>query len=104
MDSEFVELKIDVDRMAHGKEVALRLRGTEKGGIPWIVILDADGKKLVDADGPDGNIGCPVSPEERAHFMDMIARTAQRLTEAQIATLKAELDSFGEAILAKRKG
>ena len=29
-------------------------------GIPWMVILDTDGKELISSDGPKGNIGYPA--------------------------------------------
>ena len=100
----YVELKIDIDRMTNGKAVAQRLRKTDRGGIPWMVVLDAEGEALITSDGPAGNIGCPVRPEERSHFMDMIEKTAQQMSKEDISALKSLLDSFGEEILAKSKG
>lgn len=100
---DYIDLKIDTDRMTLGKEVAQRLRGTEKGGIPWMVILDGDGKALIDADGPEGNVGCPVSPAERKHFMKMISSTRSKLSTEEVAAISGELDRFGDKILEARK-
>jgi len=96
---DYIDLKIDTDRMTLGKEVAKRLRGTEKGGIPWMVILDGDGKALIDADGPDGNIGCPVQPGERTHFLKMITTTRNKLSTEDVAIISSELTKFGDKIL-----
>ena len=89
--------------MTNGKEVGMRLRGTDRGGIPWITILDAEGKELINSDGPKGNVGCPVQPHERSHFMTMLKKTAQKMSEKDIAVVKEELDAFAEKILRKRK-
>ena len=49
---DFIELKIDVDRDLNGKALAQRLRGSEEGGIPWMVITDPAGKRIVTSDAP----------------------------------------------------
>ncbi len=68
----FVDIKIDTDRMDGGKEVAARLRGGASGGIPWMVFLDGAGQEVINSDGPNGNVGYPVQPEEIAHFVRML--------------------------------
>ncbi len=78
---DYIDLKIDVDRMANGKAVAERLRKTDKGGIPWLAILDPQAQVLATSDAPDtGNIGYPGQPEEIAHFMTMLHKGAQKLS------------------------
>jgi hypothetical protein len=91
---DFVDTKIDTDRMTHGAEVAKKLRGESGGGIPWIVILDATGKQLVTSDGPKGNVGCPVQPEEVAWFMSMVKQTRQRITDEDFTALGEHLETF----------
>ena len=103
MARDFIDVKVDIDRMTHGKEVAKRLRGTERGGIPWMVILDAKGKALINADGPEGNIGCPVQPQERAHFMKMVETTRKKLNDGDLSILAAELQKFADKIMAARR-
>ncbi|MCZ6690280.1 MAG: hypothetical protein O7H41_11795 [Planctomycetota bacterium] len=104
LQKDYIDVKIDTDRMTNGKELALRLRPSGKGGIPWIVILDPEGEELITSDGPNGNIGCPVKPEERSHFVSMIEKTAKEMSEQDLSAFKSLLDKFGEGILAKRKG
>ncbi|MCC6154688.1 MAG: thioredoxin family protein [Candidatus Hydrogenedentes bacterium] len=59
-----------------------------QGGIPWFLIMDADGKVLVTADGPNGNIGCPYKDEEIAHFMHMVKTTSPKVDPLKISELE----------------
>ena len=103
LQKDYIEVKIDLDRMTNGNAVAERLRPSGRGGIPWIVILDPEGEALITSDGPKGNIGCPVAPEERSHFMHMIEKTARQMSDQDLTSLKSLLDAFGEGILGKLK-
>ncbi len=103
MDRAYVELKIDIDRMAGGKEMLDRFREGKAGGIPWIAILDSEGEVLATADGPGGNIGCPVTVEERAHFASILKSTGEKLSPDELAKIGKSLDVFAEEILAKQK-
>jgi hypothetical protein len=88
---DYVVLKLDA-RMPHANEVIGGLRPSLEGGIPWMVILAADGKPLVTSDSADGNIGYPDTKEAKSHFANMLRATALRLTEADVATLLAGLE------------
>ena len=88
---DFVAVKIDVDKMALGKAVALKLRETEQGSIPWMAMLDATGEKLITSDGPMGNIGYPAEPAEIEHFIAMLNKTAKRITSDEIAQIEERL-------------
>ena len=97
MSRDYVDLKIDTDRHKNGQAVADRLRGKErKGGIPWMVITDAAGQELVASDGPEGNIGCPMTEAERAWFGEMIRKTEQHMSKLELGTLEHELEVFAE--------
>jgi thioredoxin-related protein len=98
MDRDYLDVKIDVDRMEHGQEVLAEYRKGADGGIPWTIILDADGEAIVTSDGPAGNIGYPVSPEEIAHFLTMLRTSARRIEPAQIERIEAELKAAAAAI------
>ena len=69
---DYVDVKIDQSQMFNGQSVAKRLRKSRAGGIPWMVILDAEGKELISSDGPQGNCGYPLEPHEIAHFLSML--------------------------------
>jgi thiol:disulfide interchange protein len=99
---DYVDVKIDVDRMKGGKEVSARMGAT--GGIPWMAILDPSGKKLITSDGPKGNVGFPYQPEEVAYFGTMLEKTATTMTEAERKTLEMSLNANREADEAKRRG
>lgn len=82
---------IDAFGMDQGMEVSHKLRPNTNGGIPWMVILDPEGKPLITSDGPQGNIGFPIHPPEIAYFIVMLQKTARRLTLEDIATIEAGL-------------
>jgi thiol-disulfide isomerase/thioredoxin len=97
---DYIDLKIDQDRMTDGKAVASRLRsGSTSGGIPWMAILDSDGNTLVTSDGPRGNIGYPGEPHEREYFIAMVNKTRQHLSDEQVSSLERVLQDNA----AKRK-
>jgi hypothetical protein len=91
---EYLVLKIDVEEMEHGDEIGQQLRGDRSGGIPWIAILDGEGTELVSSDGPDGNVGCPITESERAYFVSMIEITIQRAPRERVAEIAAALGEF----------
>jgi thiol-disulfide isomerase/thioredoxin len=93
LSREYVDVKIDQDRMTGAKEVFERYKKDKKSeGIPWIAIVDpATGKAIADSDGPAGNIGFPEKPEEVAHFIGMLRSSATKLGQAELAELQASL-------------
>ncbi len=91
LEKEFVDLKIDTERRVGGEEMLVATRGTEKGGIPWLAFLDANGKVLVTSDGPAGNTGFPAAPEEIAHFRAMLEKVATKITKEEIDALTTSL-------------
>lgn len=97
---DYVDVKIDEDRMTGGKDVEKEVR-EDGGGIPWYAILDADGKVLATADGPQGNVGFPVADDEIAYFISTIDKTHRKLSGEQIQTLKDALTENAKPILAE---
>jgi thioredoxin-related protein len=94
---DFVDVHLDIDRMPGGKEVLERYRKSDKGGIPWFAMLDAKGKALITSDGPEGNIGFPATDGEIAYFVTMLNRCKGRMTEREIADLRATLTPLPQA-------
>ena len=84
--------------MIKGKEVVAKLRKGKSGGIPWMVILDKNGKELITSDGPDGNVGCPVKPKERKWFTHMIKLTKNRMTTKDLSLFEQSLDAFAKKL------
>lgn len=91
LESDYVLVKIDECTMKNTNEVGAPMGKPAACGIPWMAILDSQGKPLVTCeDGPSGtNIGHPIEPEEIEHFMSMIRQTAQRLTPSQLSELES---------------
>jgi len=87
-ESDYVWVKMD-HRWTGSEEIMKELRGDAVGGIPWIAILDADGKKLATSNEPDSgcNIGFPSGETEQQHFRRMLETTCQRMTPAEITEL-----------------
>lgn len=103
MAKDFVDCKIDQDRMTDGKALATELRKGKRGGIPWSVFLRPDGTAIIDSDGPKGNIGCPIQPAERAHFVAMVEAAKIRLTEDEINALAKDLDAYAKGVIDQQK-
>ncbi len=103
MAKDWIDLKIDTDRMTSGKDLATELRAGKGGGIPWLVILDAEGKGLVNSDGPKGNIGCPAQPHEIDWFVHMLKTTRQHTDDADLAAIEQPLRKYGEELTRPRK-
>lgn len=95
-------LEIDVDRMKNGLVVEERYTGGEGRGYPWTIVLDSAGGLLITSDGPDGNIGCPVTESEAAHFFKMLGDTHQHLGDEELGVLRAEQAEFARPILERQ--
>ncbi len=82
---------VRIDQRWHGsKQVMTPIRDGRSGGIPWYAILDASGNVLTTSNRPDGdNIGFPSEAEGVDHFISMISSTRQRLSEQDLAALRA---------------
>jgi len=92
----FVVVKIDVDEMTGGQDVADRLRGSRGGGIPWMVVLDSGGNELISADSPSGNIGCPIEPTGATYFLTMLQTSGSRMNADDLATVASQLEEFSK--------
>jgi hypothetical protein len=84
LSQDYVFLKIDGVRDLHGAEVADRLTGHERQGVPFHAIFDSNGKMLVTSESPLGNIGHPSGFEGKRHVRKMLLATRTRLTDQQI--------------------
>lgn len=95
----WVDVMIDVDRDTHGKDINERLKGSRSGGLPWMVVLDADGKELAssNAEPGGGNIGGPVQPDECAWFVHMLdVSRGDAVTAEELKILADDLETFAK--------
>ena len=88
---DFVDMKIDQDRMVGASAVVQRFRETP-GGIPWFCVLGEDGKVICTSEGPKGNIGFPGEPAEIEHFIGMMNKSRKKMSEADVGVLKDSLE------------
>jgi len=72
--------------------------GGRDAGWPFLVMLDADGKPIVDSSRPDpksktggDNVGYPAAPEEVDWFIEMLRRGAPALSRQDLASVHAWL-------------
>jgi len=95
--ADLIDLKIDQDRMTHAVKLIKRLRTAKSAGIPWIAVLDADGKMLATSDMPKkGNTGFPSDPDEIQYFVGMLRTASQRTTPEQLAAIEKKLNEERE--------
>jgi thioredoxin-related protein len=88
---DYVNCKIDQDRMTGGKDLYEKYHTGKPGGIPWFVVLEPAGKAVSTSDGPKGNIGFPAESHEIEYFVQMLNETKKRLTEKDVESLKVSL-------------
>jgi thioredoxin-related protein len=103
LDRDFVIVKVDIDRMTHGKDLMGQVRPKPDGGIPWFAILDAKGKPVGTSDGAKGNIGYPYAPEEIDHFMALITKEGRRIEAGQRERLRQSLQETALEIEKQQK-
>lgn len=72
--------------------------GGKGAGWPFLVILNPDGKPLIDSNRPDSkspsgksNIGYPAAPEEVDWFVTMLRRTTPSISQHDVDTVHAWL-------------
>ncbi len=97
---EFVDVKLDLQRMIGSDEIFKKYAPTESEGIPWFAFLDSQGKAIVTSNGPQGNIGYPTKPQEIEHFVSMLKKASHKLSPAQIEQIGTVLQAEGEKIRA----
>jgi thioredoxin-related protein len=98
----FVDVKVDLARMTGAEAVHSRYPSAAKAGVPWFAFLDGQGKVLATSDGPKGNIGYPVMPEEIDHFVGMLRKAAPSLGGPDVDAIEAALKAEAKAIEAAR--
>ncbi len=101
LGKDFVDVKVDQDRMTGGKDLLARYNTAKSAGIPWFAVLDAAGKTVITSDGPKGNVGFPAEDHEVAHFAAMLKAAKKRLTDHDIDELVRSLRQEKERFAAR---
>lgn len=102
LEKDFVDVKIDVDRMSNAKEIVARLQVPADTGIPWFAFLDAKGAVLANSMGPKGNVGFPIEPEETAWFVAMLDKARERIGPDDVNALRASLERARAKLAAEK--
>lgn len=91
MHRQFVDVKVDIDRMNGGPELLEKYR-EQSGGIPWFAVIDPkSGDVVIDSTGPEGNVGFPSTDNEIAYFGEILEKCGDRFSEQEISLLKESL-------------
>jgi hypothetical protein len=85
---DFVNLYVDAGKIPGGKELHAAYPKSQSSGIPWFVILDADGKELADSGEGGRNIGCPDTDPEIDAWIAILKKVRLTLTDDDLETLK----------------
>jgi len=108
IDKSFVVVHLSVEETKHpkwnnpGGEALMKKLGT-KGGVPYLVFLDAHGKPIADSNRPGGdNIGYPVAPDEIAWFMQMLQKGAPNMTTPERKLIDDSLQLMAQQITSKQ--
>jgi len=108
MDKAFVMDRLDVGEHpgdtnhadSPGGEVLMVELGGKNVGYPFIVMLDAPGKPIINSlrDGKaDGNVGYPALPVEVDWFMQMLQKAAPSLTAQDRNIIHSWLTAHGHS-------
>jgi hypothetical protein len=78
-----------------GGQDLMDMWGGAKSGLPFYVFLDASGKKIADSNAmPDGgNIGFPGTAKEVGAFLDLVDKTAPRVSKGDRAKIASYLEA-----------
>jgi hypothetical protein len=91
-EKDYILVRMD-HRWIGAMDIMKGYREEAQGGIPWFVILDAEGNKLITSNHYESkeNIGFPSEATGKAHFKKMLELTRIRLTDAEIQDMINEL-------------
>jgi hypothetical protein len=98
-ETDFVDVKVDLAdgdfrEISNGFALLLRLRTGKYDGVPWIAILEPDGRIVATSDRASGkNAGFSVSPEGIRDFMQMLHKGIKRTTPEQLAKIEDKLET-----------
>jgi hypothetical protein len=98
LEPHYVFVRLDISRDEHIDPVSEHHKGSWDGSIPWIAILDGDGKAIVVSNKPARqpgypaqNFGFPSDPASIDLFLGMIKQTAPRMSEETLDSLHVAL-------------
>jgi uncharacterized protein (DUF885 family) len=104
LETDFILVTINESSMLNGQEVCARLKNNENLGMPWFVFTDAEKNVLANATGPNGNVGCPMMPEERAWFMQGLKKARINISDAQFNELGLLLHKYALEVVGEEAG
>jgi thiol-disulfide isomerase/thioredoxin len=112
LEKRFVIARLDVGERADdkkhanspgGEEKLAELTGGSGAGYPFIVLMDEQGKTIVNSFRPVAgskrgeNVGYPAIPAEIDWYMAMLKKAAPEISPAETKTIRQWLDKHGQS-------
>lgn len=89
---DFIEIKIDTDRMTNGADLLARYTNNKPTGIPYSVFLEPDGTIVAALVNDKGeNLGCPWTDEEIRAFAGVLEKVCRTIDKDEQAGLLQSL-------------
>jgi thiol-disulfide isomerase/thioredoxin len=80
-----------------GADALLQKLGGGHAGLPYSAFLDSQGALIVNSKRDGQNIGCPGQPQEIDWFVQMMKKTAPKMSDDDQKTIETVLRSFKRA-------
>jgi thiol-disulfide isomerase/thioredoxin len=85
---------VDLGFGTRGRELAYKLGAIESDGIPWIAILNPDGKVLATSTNEKRNVGFPSTKDDKTQFVHMLLGVANQSSAENERQLAKALESY----------
>ncbi|EMI54811.1 M56 family metallopeptidase [Rhodopirellula sallentina] len=87
LSKDFVMLKLEQGSSSENSEIVNRLTDGKHVGIPYHAMFTADGTRVIDSNGPLGNIGSPSGFEGKQHLKEMLQASCKRISNSEIESI-----------------
>ena len=98
LEQHFVFVKLDISRDEGARDLQDQFPESQRSGVPWFCIADAEGKPLINSTVPQkdstsegGNMGFPTLAPEVEYFGKLLQIGAPRLSADKIQEMKTQL-------------
>jgi hypothetical protein len=98
LEQHFVFVKLDISRDEGARDLQDQFPESQRSGVPWFCIVDAEGKSLINSTVPQkdstsggGNMGFPTLAPEVEYFGKLLQIGAPRLSADKIQEMKTQL-------------
>ena len=94
LSKDYVMLSVDDLHDMDGDEITERITMGKPFYLPFFAIFDQDEKRLIDSEGPFGNIAFPRGYKEKKHLRKMLLETRDRMTDEEIEEIMKTVEDL----------